>query len=110
MAEAQQRIWLGQFGTSAQDFRWHHTGCWRGVSCRGADQRQPLLRQSAHSDAFLARFDRNGAMIWVRQFGAGDGLCDFAGRDPAGGVVVAGFTQGNMAGTMWRERRVCRAF
>ena len=101
MAQAQQRIWLGQFGTSAQDFPLALApDAGGGFYVAGLTSGSLAVPAGAHSDAFLARIDRNGAMIRVRQFGVPE--TDYAtslAADAAGGVVVAGFTQGNVAGT-----------
>jgi hypothetical protein len=51
------------------------------------------------SDPFVARFDASGNQVWLRQFGTihGDGAWS-AASDGVGGVVLAGATNGSLAG------------
>jgi len=50
-------------------------------------------------DAFLAKFDKNGKEVWLKQIGSEDKKWDEAlgvAIDPFGDVYVAGFTYGSM--------------
>lgn len=50
-------------------------------------------------DAFLAKFDSNGALLWIRQFGTSerDGVADLA-LDASGHLVLADETHGTFPG------------
>lgn len=51
-------------------------------------------------DAFVRKYDPDGAVIWTRQFGTAgqDGALGVA-VDPSGNIVVVGSTTGNLAGS-----------
>jgi len=60
-----------------------------------------LLGQAhaGEEDAFLAKFDPSGKLLWVRQFGSplGDGIFALA-TDKSGNVYAAGHTLGSLGG------------
>lgn len=50
-------------------------------------------------DAFIAKFDRKGDILWVRQFASpngGEDVCSSAGIDQHGNVFCGGYTRGLM--------------
>ncbi|HMP75138.1 MAG TPA: SBBP repeat-containing protein [Kiritimatiellia bacterium] len=58
------------------------------------------IRKSAGGqDAWLARLNKNGAVLWVRQFGTkGDDMAYGVAIAPDGSAVVTGYTEGPLAG------------
>jgi hypothetical protein len=57
------------------------------------------------SDAFLRVFDRDGDLLWARQFGtSGADGANAVAFLPAGGVVVAGHVVGDLAGSSVGQR------
>ncbi len=55
--------------------------------------------QFGDRDAFVARYDGEGTLIWIRQFGTDVADCPFgAAPDGAGGVFVGGHTYGDLFG------------
>jgi hypothetical protein len=53
--------------------------------------------QGGH-DAFLTRYDRDGASVWQRQWGSAEDEYVYAAAGDEGGVVVAGYTEGALGG------------
>ena len=50
-------------------------------------------------DVFIARYDAAGNRLWIRQFGTDTTDTPFAlAQDGAGGVTVAGWTEGDLGG------------
>jgi hypothetical protein len=96
-AYAQTVEWIRQFGSAAHDIG-------DAVSADAAgniyvsgltDGALPTQTSAGNFDAFLARYDASGAVIWYRQFGTGaeDGIRANA-TDSAGNIYVAGFIGG----------------
>ncbi len=94
-------VWTRQFGSASQDFA-------NGISIDTAGNSVvvghtagslPGETSAGGEDAFAAKYDPNGTLVWTRQFGT-------SGSDQARGVVVdtfgssyvAGFTGGALAG------------
>jgi len=68
------------------------TGCTYGDLIHDASS-------SSAPDAFLAKYDTSGSLLWLRQFGSrhsdfGNGVA----VDPAGSVFVCGYTVGDLGG------------
>jgi hypothetical protein len=96
------RLWLRQFGSPSIE----SPSCGLvpaaggGFFMGGTTSGDLFGTNSGDADAWLARFDGQGEIIWARQFGTpqfevGRGLCP----DGSGGVFVVGDTEGVMAGT-----------
>ncbi|MCH7793015.1 MAG: hypothetical protein IID31_12140 [Planctomycetes bacterium] len=99
-ALAQHQLWIRQFGTSERDQAraLMHDGT-RGVIVAGYTEGSLGGRNAGGLDAFLARYDSTGDRIWIRQFGTGvDELARALAPDGAGGVILAGYTEGSLAG------------
>lgn len=91
------RLWLRQFGSAEYDIAYsiatdnqghvYISGYTKGVLEAG--------RQQDKGDAFLAKYDTNGARLWLRQFGSAE--VDY-GRAiaiaPQGHIFVSGYTMG----------------
>jgi hypothetical protein len=59
---------------------------------------------AGRSDVFVAKYDRDGNKLWIREFGSapgvfGDDITTSIAVDPLGGVYVAGYTSGSIDGT-----------
>jgi hypothetical protein len=94
------QVWLRQLGTS-EDESAHAlvpdgVG---GVIVAGETQGSLGAPNAGGIDAFLARYDGNGAPLWIRQFGTdrSDQIRSLA-PDEAGGAMAGGWTQGRLGG------------
>ncbi|MFM9995592.1 MAG: SBBP repeat-containing protein [Phycisphaerales bacterium] len=97
------RHWLIQFGTTNIDLSVGacpdgYGGCFIGGTTVGA----LFGAQVGDADAWIARFDSRGQLLWGRQFGTpqldtGRALS----ADGLGGAFIAGSTQGMMAGSVF---------
>lgn len=103
-ADAQTLQWVRQFGSAQHDAASAVTtdaagNIYVGGVTRGA---LPTQTSAGNGDAFLARYDSSGSVVWFRQFGTTqeDGIRAVA-TDLAGHVYVAGFIGGatSIAGT-----------
>jgi len=100
---AGDRKWVVQFGSAAtsETFRGVATN-WRGdiyVAGRTTDNVDGNHPDAAGGDAFVARFDASGGLVWVRQFGtAGDDTALAVTAIAAGDVFVVGSTTGDLDG------------
>ncbi|MFT7076895.1 MAG: hypothetical protein ACJA0P_002913, partial [Planctomycetota bacterium] len=96
VAGAQNQLWVRHLGSPAGDFAWAAAADGSGgvfmCGFTGGDLGGP---NAGSYDAFLARYDRDGGQLWVRQFGTANlDYARAAARDNSGGVFVAGFTDG----------------
>lgn len=94
------QAWLRQFGSSSYDQA--VAACSDGsggVYVAGGTGGELGGPAAGSRDAFIARYDSSGTSLWVRQFGTGT-FDDIAAicPDGEGGVFVAGYTFGNLAG------------
>jgi hypothetical protein len=93
------RLWIRQFGTSAFDTA--HMAApdgSGGVFVSGFTEGVLGAQSFGGRDVFIARYDASGNRIWIRQFGsAGNDSGEALIADGAGGVFLAGFTNGNLA-------------
>jgi len=96
-----ERLWIQQFGTRSSDradaLAPDGAG---GVMVTGRTFGNLGGPNSGQSDVFLARYDSRGDRLWVRQFGvsASWDRARALALDGAGGVMVAGNTQGSLGG------------
>ena len=99
-AHAQNQTWITQFGTSSLDYvqALDPDGA-GGVMVAGHTYGSLGGPNAGEADAFLARYDSAGNRLWIRQFGTiADDLAFALAPDGAGGVMVAGLTQGSQGG------------
>ncbi len=97
---AGNRLWIRQFGTTAFDVA--HMAApdgAGGVFVSGYTDGVIGTTPVGDRDAFIARYNGLGDRVWIRQFGtsgrdAGEALIS----DGAGGVFIAGYTDGNLGG------------
>lgn len=90
-------MWVMHLGTSADDRAWAAVADGAGGVIVAGDTRGDLGGPSAgDGDAFVARIDGGGTLVWIRRFGTGawDGARALA--IDAMGVYVAGATHGNL--------------
>lgn len=96
-AHAQTLQWVRQVGTAAHDAAAAVTTDASGNIYVGGVTRGTFPGQTSagNGDAFIARYDASGELVWVRQFGTAreDGLTA-AAADAAAFVYVAGFIGG----------------
>lgn len=92
-------VWTTQFGTDRADKAFsialyggylYVAGLTEGVF--------PGETMAGIVDAFVAKLDLSGNIVWVRQYGAGEGNDAFALDVDAGGIYVAGATSGTFPG------------
>jgi hypothetical protein len=95
-----QPLWTHQFGTTGVDFasgvaadadgNAYVTG-YTGGALDGPN--------AGESDAFLRAYDREGQLLWTRQFGAADSeVANGVATDTNGNVYVTGYTDGALEG------------
>ena len=103
--------WIARFSPTGQRLWTRHIGCGFGDGAEAiaadkagnvyvAGHTAGALRGSAGGqDAWLARLNKNGAVLWVRQLGtAGDDMAYGVALAPDGSAVVSGYTEGALAG------------
>jgi hypothetical protein len=90
--------WTVQFGTNNYD-------AVMGISARtdgvyaGGFTRGTLQASAGGLDAYVRKFDTSGGVLWTRQFGTAADEAVLAVTSDASGVVVAGWTTGELQGT-----------
>jgi len=92
-------VWMRQLGTSSNDSaRALAARAGGGLFVGGASAGSLGAASAGSNDAWLARLDGNGTLLWIRQFGtpADDGLRALA-ADRRGGVYAGGDTFGVFA-------------
>lgn len=95
-----QRVWLRQFGSNAQDYAYAiAAGRDGGSFVTGYTYgSMPGQTSSGNIDGFLVHYDRNGNLLWARQFGQNEAVFDFAvAVDPSGNVLVGGWADYDLA-------------
>jgi hypothetical protein len=91
-------LWLVQLGTAAQDIALAAAGDDAGGVYVAGETRGALAGANAgESDAFVARFDGAGGLVWMRQLGtsARDSALALAAR-AGGGLFVGGTSAGSL--------------
>jgi hypothetical protein len=97
---AGRELWIRQFGSaqddSAEGIAFSPAGDIYVVGQTAGGIDSP---NSGETDAFIRKYDADGNVLWTRQFGspAGDEATEVA-TDPAGGIYVAGSTDGSLPG------------
>ncbi|MBZ4373460.1 SBBP repeat-containing protein [Corallococcus sp. AS-1-6] len=100
--------WTRQFGSSANEYVTGaavHDASPNAVAVYATGYTSAALPGNVlvgMSDAFLARYDAQGGLQWLRQFGTSSG--DFAqgvATAPDGNVYVVGYTSASMDGQAW---------
>jgi hypothetical protein len=94
-------LWITPLGSAGSDpaFALALDGVGGVYACggTGADLGGP---SSGGGDAWLARLDGAGGVLWMRQYGStADDWAESIAEDGAGGVFLGGTTYGNLAGT-----------
>ncbi|MFG0283688.1 MAG: SBBP repeat-containing protein [Phycisphaerales bacterium JB039] len=93
-------VWLRQFGTSARDLGASVAADSAGnVYASGLTQGNLGGPVSGNWDAFLAKHDASGKLLWIQQFGpATDQSSISVAVDSAGSAYVSGSTWGSLGG------------
>jgi hypothetical protein len=93
------RHWIVQIGTALDDIGRAVIGDGSGGVYMTGDTTGTLVTSAGGRDAFLARYDANGAQLWIRQIGTSADDFGYAlAQDSAGGVFITGITRGDLAG------------
>jgi hypothetical protein len=102
---AGQRLWIRQFGTTRFDqARALAPDGAGGVLVAGRTDGSLGGPNAGGRDVFLARYDSVGERLWILQFGTrGYDQVYALAPDGAGGVMVAGMTEGSLAGHAGRD-------
>lgn len=103
---AGNQLWMQQFGSSGGEIPSACVPDGAGGVYLGGTTSGTIAGPGSVGNVWLARFDGAGNQLWIRQFstaavggwGGGEELSD-AAPDGAGGVFVAGSTDGNFGGT-----------
>jgi hypothetical protein len=94
-------LWTGQFGGSGPGYTYAQA-VHAGQSILTAGYTLGPLPGQPHSgaeDAYVAKHDAGGALIWLRQFGSGGrDFATAAASDPGGNVFVGGWTNDALPG------------
>jgi len=92
------QLWIRQFGTPGADEAWAMTpDSVGGVFFGGLTSGNLGAVHAGSGDAWVARYDASGTRTWIRQYGSMEHDRTRAlASDGAGGVFVAGSTQGSL--------------
>ena len=95
------QVWLKQFGTDVDDEGMGViTGTDGHIYVTGYTRGSLAVDNAGNSDVFLAKYDAQGAQVWLEQFGsASDEYVEGIAGDAAGNLYLAGHTYGNTAGS-----------
>jgi hypothetical protein len=99
---AGNQVWIRQFGTSSGDQAYSSAPDGSGGIFIGGLTYGSLggPNTSNGSDAWIARYDRAGNRLWIRQLGASiEEYVAAAAPDGSGGVYITGETHGILGGT-----------
>jgi hypothetical protein len=92
-------LWTRQFGTVAQDYAAAVATDGTGIYVVGRTQGNLSTGgDGSNEDAFIRRYDADGALVWTRQFGTGDIEQAYGVATDSTGIYVAGVTGGDFAG------------
>lgn len=95
------QLWIHQFGSDKWDELYAASSDGLGgVYVAGLTFGSVDGPSVGKSDVWVARFDAAGSQAWVRQFGSSEmDETRAAAPDSSGGVFIAGYTYGDLAGT-----------
>jgi hypothetical protein len=95
-------LWTGQIGTTNYDTSYSvavdgwgnaYISGWTCGSLGGPNPNPP------NADAFLAKYDSSGSLLWVRQMGTtAHDLSYSVAVDGSGNAYISGYTEGNLVG------------
>ena len=93
-------LWTRQVGTSAYDESWSITTDGFGnLYISGYTDGDLGDINAGHSDAFLAKYDSSGTLLWTRQLGtSSDDRCYSVAVDSLGNTYITGRTGGSLGG------------
>ncbi|MBK8210359.1 MAG: SBBP repeat-containing protein [Rhodospirillales bacterium] len=92
-------IWTGQLGTKADDVAWGVAMGAGNVYLCGSTKGSLGGAKKGGSDAWVAKYDADGQVIWTRQLGtAAYDVAKGVATDAAGNVYLTGETAGSLGG------------
>ena len=93
-----KQAWIVQLGTTADDQAYAAAADGAGgVYVAGRTNLDLAGPSAGFMDAWLARYDGTGTLVWIRQFGSSESDIVMAAlADGAGGVYLAGDTNGSL--------------
>jgi uncharacterized protein (UPF0548 family) len=92
-------LWTRQFGTSATDHGYGVSADGSGVYVTGStDDTLPGQSSVGGTDAFVARYDAAGNLVWARQFGSTSAEVGWGASADGSGVYISGGTAGALPG------------
>jgi hypothetical protein len=97
--------WIRQMGSGQSDYGGQLAVDGQGNIYVGGGTEGSLFGANSGSiDAFVAKYDSNGNLLWGRQFGsAGTDSGNSIACDDAGNVYIEGCTWGNLGGTFYGD-------
>jgi hypothetical protein len=96
------QVWLTQFGTSSDDRGWGIALDDTGIYIAGRTEGSfPGYTNQGGDDAYTAKFDFNGNMLWLNEFGTPQFDRGTAVATDATGVYSSGYTDGALAGSSY---------
>jgi hypothetical protein len=94
-----KRLWTTQFGVRLDDWGISVVEGKAGIYVYGQTFGAfPGYRNQGGGDLFIALFDRQGSMRWIRQFGSSGHEEPWAAEVTRGGVYINGYTDGRLGG------------
>jgi hypothetical protein len=99
------QLWVRQFGTSGNELLAGAAADGSGgVYVAGYTEGSLIGTNAGLTDAWLARYDSTGTQLWIRQLGStAEDAATTVTSDGVGGVIVAGWTAGDLAGASLGE-------
>jgi hypothetical protein len=93
------QIWLTQFGTPADERGWGISLDSTGIYITGRTEGSfSGYTNQGSDDAYMAKFNFSGSMVWVNEFGTSQFDRGTASATDATGAYSAGYTGGSMPG------------
>jgi len=93
------QIWLTQFGTPSDERGWGISLDSTGVYVTGRTEGSfPGYTNQGGDDAYMAKFNFSGSMLWVNEFGTSQFDRGTAAATDATGAYSAGYTEGSLPG------------
>ena len=98
--KAQTLSWKRQLGTSGNDYSYGvATDSDGNVYISGFTEGSLAGTSQGSRDAWVAKYDSGGTLVWKRQLGSSDDDSYGVATDSNGNVYISGSTQGSMDGT-----------
>ncbi len=93
------QLWNQQFGTADSENSWALANDGSNIYVAGSTSGNLAGSDLGGEDAYLSKFDRDGNLLWARQFGSSTFDQSFAVvTDSQGNIYQSGYTVGNVGG------------